>query len=119
MKKSLLLATLLLAGTAAGSALALTRDGADALRHTIGLETARGEASDAARVRVAGDHRRDRDHDRHGRDHHRDHHDDDEDDDDDGARGARMPATGPTDPSTPVPDNGLFQGKTRPKVEVN
>ena len=56
----------------------------------------------------------------HGRRHHADD-DDDEDDDDDDAAGPRrgtVPQTGPADPNAPVPDNGLFQGKARPKVEV-
>ena len=46
---------------------------------------------------------------------------DDDDDDDDGRPGARpaaVPQNGPADPAAPVPDNGLFQGKARPKVEV-
>lgn len=43
--------------------------------------------------------------------------DDDEDDDDHGGRGT-LPLTGPSDPNAPVPDNGLFQGQARPKVEV-
>ncbi len=122
MKTSLALVAALLAGTAAGAAIASTPEIADRL---AGGEhhAARAETSDDTPFRVAGDHRRDRDRDHHGRKHHRDHHDDD-DDDDDGARGegrggGRMPVTGPSDPTTPVPDNGLFQGKTRPKVEVN
>ena len=46
--------------------------------------------------------------------------DDDWDDDDDegGGRGA-IPQAGPTDPNAPVPDNGLFNGHARPKVEVH
>lgn len=54
-------------------------------------------------------------------DRHRERHDDDDDDDDDGGSGGRrgaVPQTGPADPAAPVPDNGLFQGKARPKVEV-
>lgn len=124
MKTTLALVAALLAGTAAGAAIASTPDVADMLGRGE-HHAARAETSDDAPFRVAGDHRRDRDGDHHGRKHHR-HHDDDDDDDDDGARGdgrgergGRMPAAGPTDPSTPVPDNGLFQGKARPKVEVN
>lgn len=60
------------------------------------------------------------------RDHHgRRHHDDDDDDDDHGngrggsARGGTaLSPTGPSDPSAPMPQNGLFGGKGRPKVEV-
>ena len=44
-------------------------------------------------------------------------HDDDDDDDDHRGR-STLPQTGPSDPNAPVPDNGLFQGKARPKVEV-
>jgi len=35
-----------------------------------------------------------------------------------GARAGAVPQNGPADPAAPVPDNGLFQGKARPKVEV-
>ena len=42
---------------------------------------------------------------------------DDEDDDDDERR-RRRASRGPPTPNAPVPDNGLFNGKTRPKVEV-
>ncbi|MFG1299787.1 hypothetical protein V5F49_08330 [Xanthobacter sp. V3C-3] len=51
----------------------------------------------------------------------RDDDDEDDDDDDDGRSGGRrgaLPQNGPADPNAPVPDNGLFQGKARPKVEV-
>lgn len=54
-------------------------------------------------------------------DRHRGHHDDDDDDDDDehsGGRRGAVPQTGATIPAAPVPDNGLFQGKAPPKVEV-
>lgn len=61
------------------------------------------------------DHRKDRD----DASPKRRHHDDDDDDDDDDHRGRNaLPQTGPSDPNAPVPDNGLFQGKARPKVEV-
>ncbi|MCE1235760.1 MAG: hypothetical protein LWW93_05315 [Hyphomicrobiales bacterium] len=118
MKTPLALAAVLLVGASAGAALAST---SDVVRHfTHGMSDAVGRADDDGRAtfRIAGDHRRDRDGDHHGRRSHRDH---DDDDDDDGAagRGGRMPAAGPSDPTTPVPDNGLFQGKARPKVEVN
>jgi len=58
----------------------------------------------------------DDDGDRHGRRHHGDHHGDR-----DGGPSSRGGAKGPADPNaatTPVPDNGVFNGKTRPKVEV-
>ena len=46
--------------------------------------------------------------------------DDDDDDDDDrsGGRPGAPPQNRAADPAAPVPDNGLFQGKARPKVEV-
>lgn len=45
------------------------------------------------------------------------HHDDDDDDDEDGGRGM-VPQNGPANPNAPVPDNGLFNGSSRPKVQV-
>jgi hypothetical protein len=59
----------------------------------------------------------------HGR-HHRHHWDDDDDDDDDdhgSASANRGGASRPADPNgagAPVPDSGVFNGKARPKVEV-
>lgn len=121
MKKSLLaLAAVLLTGTVAGTALALTHERGEHARHEGRGDLSRAEAPrDGESFRVADDHRRDRDR-HHGRKHHR-HHDDDDDDrgDRNDGRAGRQPATGPSDPTTPVPDNGLFQGKARPKVEVN
>ena len=61
---------------------------------------------------------------RDGEDHrgHRHHWDDDEEDDDDGSASAdRGGANRPADPNganAPVPDSGIFNGKARPKVEV-
>lgn len=129
MKKSLLaLAAVLMAGTVAGTALAVTHErGAHSTimrgehaRIEDGRDGSRADARpDGESFRVADDHRRDRER-HHGRKHHRDHDDDDDDDDRRGGeRAGRQPATGPSDPTTPVPDNGLFQGKARPKVEVN
>lgn len=47
------------------------------------------------------------------------HHDDDDDDDDDEDRGRSMNLqNGPVNPSSPIPDNGLFNGNSRPKVQV-
>ena len=128
MKKSLLaLAAVLLTGTLAGTALALTHERGehathprgDLARMEDGRDGSRAEARpDGASFRVADDHRRDRER-HHDRKHHRDHDDDDDDDRGGSGRAGRLPATGPSDPTTPVPDNGLFQGKARPKVEVN
>lgn len=114
MKTRILLASTLLLGTAV-AALAAGADDfhlADRLglaAHSHAASAERGEA----RVRVA-----DKDHGR--KDHHerKRHHDDDEDDDDEGGAMGAVSPTGPTDPSAPVPDNGLFNGKARPKVEV-
>ena len=128
MKKPLILATALLVGTAAvGAALATPRLLEERFGHDIGREADdRASVSADERFRVADrDHRR-----RHeAREHHRKHHDDDDDDDDDDDRGrggdrgreraGRPGVTGPVGPDVPVPDNGLFQGKARPKVEVN
>jgi hypothetical protein len=46
----------------------------------------------------------------------RDHDDDEEDDDDDD--GPVNGQAAQADPNAPVPDNGLFKGKIRPKVQV-
>ena len=121
MKTPLALVAVLLAGTAAGAAIASTPDVARLVGHDETRHAARSSDGEDAPFRLAGDHRRDRDHDRDHRGR-RSHPDDDDDDDHGGraeGRGGRMPAAGPTDPATPVPDNGLFQGKARPKVEVN
>lgn len=126
MKKPLLLAAALLLGTStiAGVALATPRSVEDAFARWVGHDRDGGPSvAEHERFRLADrDHRR-RDESR-GR--HREHHDDDDDDDDDdhgrgrgGDRAGRPGMTGPTDPNAPVPDNGLFQGKARPKVEVN
>lgn len=117
MKKFLLLTTVLLVGAGGvGAALAAS----DAFEHRFGSEHRRvgvGASEEGRGVVRLADRDRDRERDRDDR---RRHHEDDEDDedDDDGARGARMPVTGPTDPAAPVPDNGLFKDKARPKVEV-
>jgi hypothetical protein len=49
------------------------------------------------------------------------HWDNDDDDDDDHGHGRKGAANRPADPNAanaPVPDNGVFNGKIRPKVEV-
>lgn len=69
--------------------------------------------ADGRPVRLADN---DRQHERGDR-HHGRHDDDDDDGRSTGRRGA-VPQTGPADPAAPVPDNGLFQDKARPKVEV-
>lgn len=120
MKKPLLLAAALLLGTSAVAA-------ALAAPHVLDHRADHAERGDhGARPAVSvGETFRlaDRDHERRSEAHDRRRHAaEDDEDDDDGRAGAPLgtPAvTGPTDPATPVPDNGLFQGKARPKVEVN
>ncbi|MFG1479984.1 hypothetical protein V5F53_15195 [Xanthobacter sp. V4C-4] len=70
----------------------------------------------AGPLRFAGNDREHGDR-HHDRSRHAGHDRDNDDDDDAGARGAAL-WTAPADPAAAVPDNGLFQGKTRPKVEV-
>jgi hypothetical protein len=56
-----------------------------------------------------------------GGEHHRHHWDDEDDDDEGSASDDRGGANRPADPNaanTPVPDSGVFNGKARPKVEV-
>lgn len=115
MKTRTLIGTALLLSTAGlGVALAATQvDHLDLPFHNR-AEAAR---TDAGIVWLA-----DNDHQHKRGDHHNGrHHDDDDDDDDDDRSGGRPGAVlqnGPADPAAPVPDNGLFQGKARPKVEV-
>lgn len=116
MKIRILVGSVLLASTAlVGVAAAATDFGRrhDASSDEATAATARG-AEDGT-FRVADDHRkREHDGDHAGRKHHED---DDDDDEDEGGASA-LPQTGPTDPAAPVPANGLFDGKARPKVEV-
>jgi hypothetical protein len=123
MKKSFLIATaVLLSTTGIGVALAATEFHASVERVVSEFRSdADATATADGRFQVADGHR-DRDR-RNGAERRRHHDDDDEDDDaggdDDGARGPSVPVTGPTDPNAPVPDNGLFNGKARPRVQVN
>jgi hypothetical protein len=122
MNKPVLLATaaLLLGTSVAGVALATPRLLEDRFALEIGNGDERSALTAGERFRVAdSDHRRREE--ARGRQGKHDDDDDDDDDDDQGGRGRadRPGVTGPTDPATPVTDNGLFQGKTRPKVEVN
>ena len=115
MHKSLLLgAALLLSTTALGVTIAAAaRHGDD---RSTAAEPVRAGAD--GRQRLASEHgsRRHRD------SHHKratGHDDDEEDDDDDDGKarsaGGRQAAPAP---NAPVPDNGLFSGKARPRVEV-
>lgn len=117
MKTRTLIGTALLLSTAGlGVALAATQvDHLDRLRHSRDPAA----RADTRSLRLA-------DNDQAQGDRHRGHNDDDDDDDDDddgddehsGGRRGAVPQTGATNPAAPVPDNGLFQGKAPPKVEV-
>ncbi|MEJ1157298.1 hypothetical protein [Prosthecomicrobium sp. N25] len=127
MTKRTLLLTALLACTAGGAVLAAghpaRHDGEDR-----SAASASGEAPGRIVIASGDDrpgHRRHERAERHGRDersaHERRHHDDDDDDDGrdrGGARRGDLSPTGPADPNAPLPQNGLFGGKSRPKVEV-
>lgn len=116
MKTRTLIGAALLLSTA-GVGIALAAVGSDHLARHSG-RSERMEAVGGQPLRLAErDHGKDRDNASSKRRHDDDEDDEDEDDDDHGGRGA-LPQTGPTDPNAPVPDNGLFQGKARPKVQV-
>lgn len=110
MKKPILIgAALLLSTVAIGVAVAAAdREFPEEARHGI-------EAADAERAPLLLAEES------HGREYsarsHHEENDDDDDEDEGGGRGA-LPQAGPTDPNAPVPDNGLFNGHARPKVEV-
>jgi hypothetical protein len=111
MRKTLILgATLLLSTTALGVTLAAASNARS------------GEHSDVAADRTDPRERivlasNDRDHGQGSRHRRYAEHDDEEDDDDEDGAGSGRPAAAP-DPNAPVPDNGLFNGKARPKVDV-
>ena len=112
--RSLIGTALLLSGVGLGSALAATDADLRLLpERLVGLAAA--TPSEAAPVRVAGRDHDDDDDEDDRRSGHRKHHDDDDDDDDDD-RGGRQAM--PMNPNAPVPDNGLFAGKSRPTVQV-
>lgn len=114
--RSLIGTALLLSGVGLGSAQAATDADLRLLpERPVGLAAA--APAEAAPVRVAGrDHDDDDDDDR--RSGHRKHHDDDDDDDDDDRGGRQARQAAPMNPNAPVPDNGLFAGKSRPTVQV-
>lgn len=115
MKTRTLIGAALLLSTA-GVGIALAAVGSDHLARPF--ERHENAARDGAPwLRLAdSDHRKDKDHASERRRHEDD--EDDDDDDDDHRGRSTLPQTGPSDPNAPVPDNGLFQGKARPKVEV-
>ncbi|MFG1374998.1 hypothetical protein V5F32_22710 [Xanthobacter oligotrophicus] len=114
--RTLIAAALLLSTAGLGVVLAATQ--ADHLSHRFHTHHDSAETSAADRpIRFAQEDRERGRGDRHnGRRHHAE--DDDDDDDDEGGRRGAIPQAGPADPGAPVPDNGLFDGKARPKVEV-
>lgn len=116
--RSLIGATLLLAATGLGTALAAPGFDfparPDHAARTADLSAERGERP---YLQVSERSRRDDDDDGDRKHGHRKHHDDDDDDDDDGDRRASRPRA-PMNPNAPVPDNGLFAGKARPQVQV-
>jgi Spy/CpxP family protein refolding chaperone len=109
---------------------------------TSAVSAAEASASPVAQsqplTRLAGWFETIRDDDNHGERRHHGRHSDDDDDDDDGdhhgrrhdgerhgdrdgghaGRGGDNRSADPNAATTPVPDNGVFNGKTRPKVEV-
>ncbi|MFO1150851.1 MAG: hypothetical protein U1E62_20950 [Alsobacter sp.] len=108
MPKTLIVgAALLLASTAIGVTLAAPPRQGD---REVAAASVAGETGHR---RHASEHGGRRHHDGH----HRRHAEDDDDEGDEGGSGGggqpRM-----ADPKAPVPDNGLFNGKTRPKVDV-
>lgn len=122
MKTRTLIGTALLLSTA-GLGVALAATQAEHQDHGVHVrhQEPEGSAADGP-LRFAGDDREHGDRARgdghHDRSHHADDEDDDDDDNDTGDRRGAVQQTGPADPAAPVPDNGLFQGKARPKVEV-
>jgi hypothetical protein len=123
MKRIVLAAALVLAGAVSGAALAASDRSPD---DSFSAQTERGAAPSSGRHEGHGarfaegffDHFRGDERHRH----HRHHWDDDDDDDDDGSASAdRGGGNRPADPNAadkPVPDSGIFNGKARPKVEV-
>jgi len=113
MKKPILIgAALLLSTVAIGVALAATDHD---FRESHRQQSRHGiEAADAERSPLLlADETHVREHSA------RNHHEEDDDDDDEGGGRGAIPQAGPTDPNAPVPDNGLFNGHARPKVEVH
>lgn len=110
-KSTLIGAALLLSTTALGVTLAAARD-----RHDQHGQAYAGASESAdGHLRVASEHGMRQ----HDEGHHRRHSDDDDDDEegDDGGRVAPSQPL-PSGPGVPAPDNGLFNGKSKPKVDV-
>lgn len=77
-----------------------------------------GERAEAPATHLAEARGQEREDDGARRHREHDHDDDDDEDEGEGAGRAALLPTGPADPRAPVPDNGLFNGKARPQVEV-
>ena len=123
MKRIAIAAALVVSAAAFSAALADSdppRDGSSSApseRRSMASQEG-GEARPRDMAEGFFDHFRDGEHHRHHRHHHWD---DDEDDDDGSASADRGGANQPADPNAaakPVPDSGVFNGKARPKVEV-
>jgi hypothetical protein len=109
-RTTLIGAALLLSTAALGVTLAAARDHRD----LHGGATAAAESGKGGgHVRVASEHgmRRHHDEGHHGR-----HSADDDDDDEGGQGGVGQPQA--SGPDVPAPDNGLFNGRAKPKVDV-
>ncbi len=112
-KATLVGAALLLSTTALGVTLAAASDHRRQSGGDAGLAVSDGRERP---VRIAGEHGARAGHDgQHRR--HSDNDDDEGDDDDEGGAGGAGQARR-SGPDVPVPDNGLFNGKARPKVDV-
>jgi hypothetical protein len=113
MRKTLILGTALLLST---TALGVTLANASHSRSGERGDAAADRTDARERIVLASD---DRDN-GHGSRHHRRYaeQDDEDDDGDEGGRGAGSGRPAAPDPNAPVPDNGLFNGKARPKVDV-
>ncbi len=108
-KSTLLGAALLLSTAALGVALAA---GQEHRRHHEHASAGAVTEDREGGVRVARQHGAGR-----HEDHHRHHAEDDDDEDGDGAQGSPGQAR-PLGPDVPVAQNGLFNGKAKPKVDV-
>ncbi len=115
--RTLIGAALLLSTTGIGVALAAAEADHLTSSHHERHDGATSSAIEGRPIRFAEEsHERRRDGEHRGRRHHDD--DEDEGEDDEGGRRGAIPQAGPADPNAPVPDNGFFNGKARPKVEV-
>ena len=119
MKKHFLVgaALFLSAATASIAIAAASENGFLAIsRHAWNATFETGRHGDRPVLLASASRKHDHHADRHAKRDRR-HHDDDDDDDDDG--GSRVfPQNGPANPQAPVPNNGLFNGNGRPKVQV-